>query len=182
MLGTHNSITYLKPKRWWMYPFRFMARCQSMSIEEQYKYGIRHFDLRIAFNKEGSPEFRHGIITYKGDVCKILEYLNTRQESVYCKFWLELTRESKEQEKLFAYYCEIFEKHYKNISFYGGQNKKGKIIYQFKNKEPEHKACFASLQPPCIDDLWPWLYARIHNRKAKKLYKKQLLILDFIEL
>nr|DAH01868.1 MAG TPA: hypothetical protein [Crassvirales sp.] len=32
-LGTHNSMSYLKPKRWWMRPFHFIAKCQSRHID-----------------------------------------------------------------------------------------------------------------------------------------------------
>ena len=41
-IGSHNSMTYLPPKKWYMYPFKFVAKCQSSTIEEQYeKYSIR---------------------------------------------------------------------------------------------------------------------------------------------
>lgn len=181
-LGTHNSMTYLKPKKWWMYPFRFMAKCQSLTIEEQYEYGIRHFDLRVTFDKHGSIEFKHGLVSYDGSVYTVLEYLNSIKEPVYCKFWLELTSSNKEQEDLFKYYCEIFEKHYKNIKFYGGKNKKGTVLYNFSNKEPDLDYDFASARKPLFDDLWPWLYAKLNNRKAKKNCKKNLLILDFVQI
>lgn len=182
-LGTHNSMTYLKPKHWWLYPFRFMARCQNMTIEEQYDYGVRHFDLRIKYDKDTCPEFRHGIITYSGSVYDTLKYLESRPETVYCKLWLEISREDKIQEDLFRYSCEIFEKHYTNIRFYGGHSKFKRNIYSFKVKEPDHKACFASLKKPLIDDLWPWLYAKLNNRKAKlECDKNELLILDYVQL
>lgn len=181
-LGTHNSMTYLKPKKWYMYPFRFMARCQDIDIERQYEYGVRHFDLRIVFDKDGTPEFRHGMMAYKGDVYKTISYLNERPEPVYCKFWLELNKDNEEQEKLFAYLCELLEKGNKNIKFYGGQNKKGKALYRFKNGEPVHVACFSSLQKPVFDDLYPKLYAKRHNKNAKKNCRKGLLILDFVEI
>lgn len=180
-LGTHNSMTYLPVKKWWLKPFGFMARCQSMTIEEQYNYGVRYFDLRVYYNKSKGIEFKHGLITYKGNVYNILDYLDSRPEPVYCKFCLECTKEDKEQEDLFKYYCEIFEKHYKNIKFYGGHSKAKSNIYSFKVKEPEHTACFASLQKPLFDDLWPWLYAKRNNRKVK-LRQKGLLILDFVEM
>lgn len=181
-LGTHNSMTYLKPKHWWMYPFRFMARCQNLTIEQQYEYGVRYFDLRVKYNKNNGLEFKHGLMTYKGRVYDILNYLDSRKEPVYCKFCLEISKEDKEQEDLFKYYCEIFEKHYKNIKFYGGHSKAKRDIYLFKVKEPDLDYCFASGHKPLIDDLWPWLYAKLHNRKAKARCKKKILILDFVEI
>ena len=47
MIGTHNTFTYLPcdskvvegQSRFW--------RCQDMTISEQYKFGVRYFDIRI---------------------------------------------------------------------------------------------------------------------------------------
>lgn len=181
-LGTHNSMTYLKLKYWYLYPFRFMAKCQSMTIQQQYEYGIRYFDLRISFTKDSELEFRHGLVSYKSNVLEVIEYLNSQKEPVYCKFCLECAKEDKRQENLFKYYCEIFEKKYRNIKFYGGHSKAKRDIYTFQVNEPDLEYKFASGQKPFIDDLWPWLYARMHNRKSKKECKKGLLILDFVEL
>lgn len=50
-LASHNSMTYLPIKKWWLKPFRFIAQCQNKTIEEQYQAGVRMFDIRIAFNK-----------------------------------------------------------------------------------------------------------------------------------
>ena len=33
-LGTHNSMSYLPLKKWYMYPFRFMAKCQKLSVDK----------------------------------------------------------------------------------------------------------------------------------------------------
>lgn len=181
-LGTHNSMTYLKPKHWWLYPFKFIAQCQDLTIEEQYEFGIRNFDLRISYTKDGELEFRHGLIAYKGDVLKTLEYLNSRSEPVYVKFWLECTKEDLRQEELFKFDCKSFEEQYSNIKFYGGKSKAKSNLYNFKNTEPQHNSKFASLQPPLIDDLWPKLYAKLHNKKTKEKYNTGLLVLDFVEI
>lgn len=181
-LGSHNSMTYLKPKKWYLYPLRFMAQCQDMTLEEQYEYGIRHFDLRISYTKDDRLEFRHGLIAYEGNVLKYLDWLNSRPEPVYVKLWLELSKEDLKQEELFKSHCMLFENNYTNIRFYGGRSKKKLNLYQFKNAEPNHQACFASLQAPLIDDLWPKRYSKKHNKKAKETCTADLLILDFVEI
>lgn len=33
-LGSHNSMSYLKPKNLLMWPFKFMAKCQKVDITE----------------------------------------------------------------------------------------------------------------------------------------------------
>jgi len=47
ILGSHNSWSYLPPKKWYMKPFRFTAQCQDWDIKTQYEHGVRCFDLRL---------------------------------------------------------------------------------------------------------------------------------------
>ena len=49
-IGSHNSITYATPRKWWMKLFAWAARCQEIPIEEQFKMGIRLFDFRYKIN------------------------------------------------------------------------------------------------------------------------------------
>lgn len=63
MLGSHNSLTYLRPRKWWQVPFHFMARCQGVNYMEQYeKYGVRLFDLRVWLDDNLNMEVRHGLM------------------------------------------------------------------------------------------------------------------------
>ena len=65
-LGSHNSMSYLRPSQWWLRPFAWIGRCQSQTIGEQFiVWGVRWFDLRLAFDKKGQPYFAHGIFSYK---------------------------------------------------------------------------------------------------------------------
>lgn len=175
-------MTYLKPKHWYLYPFRFMAKCQSLTLEKQYEAGVRHFDLRIYYTEDGIPEFKHGFITYKGDPLHYIKWLNDRPEPVYCRLWLETSKDKPQQEEWFKLDCAFFEERYTNIKFYGGRSKKKGGLYHFKNEKPDCEECYASYQLPYIDDLWPKRYAKKHNKKAKENCKKDLLILDFIEI
>lgn len=63
------------------------------------------FDLRVSFDKNNVPEFRHGLIAYKGDVEKTLHYLNSKRVAV--RLVLEEYYDDKDnrQEELFKYYC-----------------------------------------------------------------------------
>ena len=67
-IGSHNSLSYIKPKKWYLMPFHFMARCQSKDYVKQYEtYGVRLFDVRIWFDKDGNPEVRHGLMSFDID-------------------------------------------------------------------------------------------------------------------
>ena len=39
--GTHNSMSYLPPEKWWMWLLRPFARCQRKTLAEQVKAGMQ---------------------------------------------------------------------------------------------------------------------------------------------
>lgn len=180
-IGTHNTMTYLKPKKWYLYPFQFMARCQSKSIEEQYQLGIRLFDIRITYDKKGNPEFRHGLIAYRGDVYTILEWLNSQREPIKVRLLLEEGKRNIYNENLFRKDCERFIKDYPNLSFYEGRRKYDwRNLTGFPTLEVEQPV--SSMRGNKIDDLWPWLYAKRFNKKNYNLYKdtNKTVLFDFV--
>lgn len=205
-LGSHNSMTYLKPQ-WWLRPFAWMGRCQSLDIKQQFNAGARWFDLRIAFDNKGFPFFAHGLMSYKGvsvkDVLKTLDALasDCTGERVYIRVLNE--RNSNTSKTLFQMFCNELPFNYPNLIFTGGQNKKDwSLLYDFKNypdmplvdkysscnhdhciydetgKEVKHVNNTGSFW----DDLFPWIYAKRHNTGNKNKYRgvPVYLIQDFI--
>lgn len=189
MLGAHNSMSYLKPKKWFLYPFKWIAQCQSKTLQQQYEdFNVRLFDFRIAYDKLGQPEFRHGTMAYKGDVKEALSYLNSlNNKKLYVRLVLEMnkaTSDSERQCQLFTEDCDLFQEEYPNIKFICGTRKYDwQVLYQFKNKDIELDQQISSMQGNKLDDLWPWLYAKLHNKKSMaKGTTKKCLLLDFIEI
>lgn len=188
-IGTHNSMTYLKPKRWYLYPFRFIARCQSLAIDEQYKRGIRLFDIRISYDKDNNSEFRHGSMAFKGDVYKTLEWLNNQSEPVKIRILLEENKESLTKEVLFVKDIAQFKREFTNLTFYEGRRK-----FDWKKvatlPDLEVIQLVSSMQGNKIDDIWPWLYAKLHNKKNLNKFTEEYkyvvdhipILLDFIEI
>ena len=77
-LGTHNSMTYMKPRTTQMLAMWPFAKCQSMTYTEQYDFGVRFFDLRIRFI-DGKPYFAHGEVEFtEVDAYTVLDYLNQK--------------------------------------------------------------------------------------------------------
>ena len=186
-LASHDSMTYLQPKHWYLYPFRFMARCQSKSIEEQYeKYGIRYFDLRVRYTDLGEIEFAHGLMSFKGDVRKVLDYLNSFNEEVWIRFLLEITDNDLVafQEENFIRDCEMFELLFPNLKFHNGRRKfDWKVVYKFKNEEPTLDQKVSSMTWKIFDDWCPWFYAKLMNKKnLAKGTDKDYLMLDFLHI
>lgn len=79
ILGTHNSITYMKPRRWWIRPFAWMAKCQTMTLKQQWDAGVRCFDFRVrkASFIDSNAYLCHGIAEYD---CRLYEALDMLKE------------------------------------------------------------------------------------------------------
>ena len=189
-IGTHNSWSYLKPKYWCMYPFRFMARCQKLSIIHQYKAGTRLFDLRLYYNVN-TPEFevRHGLMPFDitlGDLRKDLALLNSNTDpdnKVHVRLILEQNHIDKEHQNLieekFIYICNEFVHTYQNIKFFGGNRKFDwkKVIDLGEEPLLDRYSSTTSLFKSdnwllkIIDDWCPCIYAKLRNGRNIRKYK-----------
>lgn len=186
-LATHNSLTYLKPKYWWMKLFKFCYQCQDRTIENQYVDGVRYFDFRFSFDSNRHLEFRHKLIPFKSSFFKledILTYLNTRNDKVYIRVVLE--KNTKDTDPYdFRVLCELIQQQYENITFLCGEDvKTKKVIYDFKNGYgPQVVEKYSSVTGKLIDGLWPRRWAKKHNQEIYETYKDtdKYLMIDFYE-
>lgn len=186
-LGSHDTMTYLKPKKWYLLPFKFMAQCQNKTIQEQFEtYQIRYFDLRVRYTKKGEIEFAHGLMSFKGDVVSVLEYLQSHNEEVWVRFLLEVNKSDDIafQEDLFKRDCAIFEEKYTNLKFHNGRRKfDWKIVYEFKNPEPSIDQKVSSMTGGIWDDWYPYMYARCMNHEnIQNGTDKEFMLLDFVHI
>lgn len=207
-IGSHNSLSYMKPRKWWMKLLKFTAKCQKASLHDQFwKYGVRMFDIRIKFDEYGFPVICHGIIEYKtiGMTCTLLtlnDWANSIDEKVYVRLILEENKEQIDQEfqdKCFIDYCKDLEKgdqyNCGNIIFIGGVRKYDwKQLYKFKAGtgdnllDDKYSSTTSFFKSKCkllaiLDDWFPWLYARTHNKKNIKAgTNKKFLFIDFVNI
>lgn len=202
IIGSHNSMSYCKAKNKWLRPFTWMARCQKVDLNTQfYKYGVRYFDLRVHFTKGGRPEFRHGEMVWAAMVYSTIQeldqYAGTVNEPVYVRIILEQNMKSDDQvyqDKMFYMFCNDIQKWYDRLIFVGGRRKYDwELLYDFHTEEPTLDDKYSSTTNPFggkknsiwakIDDIWPWLYAKIHNKKNyKNGTDKDVLFLDFVNI
>lgn len=165
MLGSHNSLTFREPKKWWMKVINFIAKCQEHTIEEQYeKDGVRCFDVRVRFSKEGDLIVAHGLVEYKvskEELGGILKFLDEKGDC--CVRLLHEARTKKqytpESMNLFRDLCKTCEESYPGIRFWCGRNLfNWGVDYDF------------SYKPDCIE-----LYGSVANPKVyvPKLYAKK---------
>ena len=95
ILGTHNSATSSRLV-WWLRPMarllHLTSRCQSRTIAEQLKDGVRLFNLQVCLYK-GEWRISHGLCIYEEkltDVLKTLkEYSRELNERVIFQLYLD---------------------------------------------------------------------------------------------
>ena len=189
--GSHNTMTYLPIKNWWMFPGLFIARCQNHNIEEQFKKGARVFDLRIYFNTKSKQwEFAHGLINFKSrdDIYKVVYNIYNLTEYTARDIYVRLILEkwSSESEcRQFAKMCKTFEIYYPELKFIGG-NRKGdwKKLYTFKTDIPDNlnNQWVSSMAEDArwYEKVFPFLYALRMNKKNRLRMKEKLNLFDFV--
>lgn len=188
ILGSHNSWSYLTPKKWWMKLFKFVAQCQDVDIKTQYeKYGVRCFDLRLKFHENAYTFVAHGLVEYDysyDNVLKDLQYLNDKGDC-YVRVLHEV-RNKKDYKPLYVKYfvsrCRTLLIQFPNITFWCGRNLyNGLHDYKFK-ENPSCEELYSSVtSPKFIDDWIPRLYAKFNNKKnIKNGTKKDILLIDFV--
>lgn len=187
IIGSHNSWSYLPPKKWWMKLIAFTARCQSDNIVEQYTYdGVRCFDLRVRF-KDNKPIVAHGIIEYdisEKDLFESLEYLNLKGD-VFVRILHEVRTKKQYTEEAVENFVDFIIKlqcRFTNIRFWCGKN-----LYNWENdyEFPCKLSCeekYASVcSPKLIDDWYPRWFAKFNNKRIlKERTNKDVLLIDFV--
>ena len=187
-LGSHNSWSYLPVRKWWMRPLRFAAKCQRVDIRRQYELGVRCFDLRVRF-EYGRLKVAHGIIEYgidKETLLKDLEWIDSKG-GCFVRVMHEV-RTKKQYETtsgmFFKNFCYVIQGDFKNIRFWNGRN-----LYNYETDydfgdDPTNDGKYSSVcAPRIIDDWWPWLYARLHNKRTwLDECDKDILLIDFVDM
>lgn len=157
-LASHNSLSYYPPQ-WWVIPFNWMAKCQSLTIEQQYERGVRLFDIRVKI-VDGKVYSGHGIATYIVDFDTIFSFLNEKGDCT-----VRIIQETSD-DNLFVNFVENLMRLYHDIKYVGGQRKKDwkKMI---NLPEPDLNHLYWKHERwwmiPC-----PYLYAKKHNEENQK--------------
>lgn len=180
-LGTHNSLSYL-PCQWWLRPFAWIGRCQSLTIEEQYNLGVRYFDIRVKFDKNGSPISGHGLLTYQVDVDSILKYLNSKKDNIVIRLFLENTkRDPRKYDHLYRDYIKYWQQAYPYLYFV-----EGGCRYDYKNfitKNINTRTCYAEYWKKKFCIPFPKKWAKKNNPELHKSDSDAIYsVYDFVQL
>ena len=192
ILGSHNSMTYLKSHSIFMNIFKFCWRCQTSDIDTQLLRGVRCFDIRIRL-KNSSWVFAHGRSTLKATTQNglddLLDHLNKYavqiSSKIYVRLILEESKEDLEQEAAFVEKVkEIDNKYAPNLIFFEFTRKfdwKVLVDTGVHIKEPEQ---FVGSMKSWYGKIWPWLYWKINNNEDKKAFENlgegDIALFDFV--
>ena len=204
ILGSHNSMSYLAPAHWWMWPFRIFVRCQKKTIREQFFSGVKCFDLRVSFDSHGRARFSHGLVDFilpaaftngtslpdpvHNPVLCVLDLLDTfavGDNIIYVRFILEKKKSQGDFDRFYKL-CKYVEETYRHLSFIGGVYKKTwERIYDFNDTitETEIAQPIGSMAPDArwYERLIPAIYALRHNSKATITPPtEKILLCDFV--
>lgn len=198
IIGTHNSMTYLTPTKWWMRLLNVFAKCQCYDIDTQFENDARCFDIRVSYNwKLSRWEFKHGYISYSFNdpekdnkpleytldtIAQLGEKYNT---TPIVRLILEKTTDEKTESYMFKSLCGNIEKEYKDrITFIGGFRKKDwERLYEFQKEDEMTTTQFVSSMAddtlPC-EKLLPFLYAKHSNKYNKNKLENGVNLFDFL--
>ena len=187
ILGSHNSFTYLPPSRWWMWATAPWSRCQSKSLAEQIKAGVRFFDVRCKWNdRQGTFVVAHGLYVTDESVENILNVLNGYglDRVIHFRLILEYNRDPKSTD-IEKEFCNLVMRcrqgRCPNLHFHSAVLKwSWQYIYASKPLTP---LCdwYCSAREPKWRQLFitPWLWTKLHSDKPKDT-KGRILLKDFV--
>lgn len=204
-LGSHNTMTYLRPKVFWQRLLPFIGRCQSVDYKVQHSLGAVGYDLRLFWDSDGQLEYRHGFLRFSADnIDEVLSYAESN--NIIVRVLLEVRSYNKglignidELRSRFKDYCSEIEEKYPSILFFGGQESgSGEKLYTFKSDtgdlaiEELHSSVTSLFNSNnkflrMIDDLFPIIYSLIKNEKNIRAYQNNkdkentYLYVDYIE-
>ena len=172
MIGTHQSLTYAKPLQWYFKPFHFVAKCQERDYKEQYKLGVRLFDIRIKPYK-GTWRVAHGSMIFDIDLYEVLRYLNSKGDCII-QISLEYNKEPKNSDVIIESFIKEVQNlinSYPNIKFFGfGTKWNWNKVYSYQN-EPNIRILqlVSSTTGNQLDDWCPSIYAKVFRKDIEKL-------------
>lgn len=168
-IATHNSGTGEMGYGWWSFLYAPFAKCQSKTLVEQYKKGVRLFDLRIRKNKKGLWVFAHGLWESLDSIGYALSDLNLVAFKTGEKAMLMVTYEGECKDKV-EFITEVTSWNcYSWLEIVDVSVKKPKWRTLARYKNVAYNQCFRVLDFSTWHTLVPipWLWAKVKSMTEK---------------
>lgn len=186
IICSHNTMTFMQPRKWWMRLFMFCARCQN---DMRALVDCEAVDIRLSY-VDGRFCFAHGLVQFGDLLCPVAmtEHIIELVEHTSVKairLILENARPTELAEEAFKQVCKVLEAKLskRSIRCFGGICKAHwEVIYDFEYK-PTCNDCYGSVSKQWYGKVWPWLWHKLHSKdieasKADNSY--DILLLDFV--
>ena len=199
IFGSHNTMTYLRPKYWFMRLFGFAYKCQDKTLAEQIKSGVHSIDIRVRFRQNGGVYFCHGLYESKLEltvdnmvnfIVSQVKHGRVDNEPIYVRIILETYKEDAFQEYHFTNFIKIFNLHLKgvysdvNMSLYGSYRKFDwkKLYTELPDNTTEEPISSVASNARWYEKVWPRAYAKRMNEINLPIYdeSKNIVIFDFV--
>ena len=186
LLGTHNSLSYLKPKQWWLRPFNWVARCQSLTIKQQWDGGVRYFDIRVKFDKNGLAKSGHGLMSYNiliSDVLYLIDYyaFENNEQAVVRLFHENNKRHPNDYSLMFHRLCKWAVDRFPHVYFVEGGRRYDYVSYL--SNDITTRICYAEYYKKKFCIPYPKLWAKRNNHILHRGdNESEWSIYDFVEL
>lgn len=185
VIGKHNTMTYLKPSKWWMKLFNWVAKCQDTSHSKTiYNAGKAECcDIRVWW--DGDWKFAHGLIDYVDTVNNIhLTVPSVIKKYKYVRIMLERVKHPEDRER-FKELCKNLVEQFPDKIFLCGRYKKGwELIYDFGTDNIPVYQYISSMAKDVrwYEKIFPKLYAKRKTMgKEKELLKEGINLFDFLQ-
>lgn len=189
IIGSHNTMSYLTPSKWYTRLFKCFSRCQKLPLSKQLEI-VDCVDLRV-FRYNNQWRFAHGLAEYTYGCCittiySVLETIKFHKPNCIIRILLEKVKDKDKEFDEFKSLCKTIEVLYPNFIFICGRYKKDwSLIYQFKNNVDLKINQFVSSMENDVrwyEKFIPILYAKRMNKINKYNTNKGINLFDFVEL
>lgn len=187
MIGTHNSFSYLAPKKWWQCILSPWTKCQSKTITEQYHAGARLFDIRIRFDKDYYVQVVHNKVVFQNhNIYNNLQFLHSTGTPIALRMILDIRQRPSDEDKQvehFNRFCAYIRRKYTNLTI------REQIIYWNWSDSVRDTKLHLSHRYSSVQK-FPWnilpikWFALLHNKKTLQQYNNDdpdnIALIDFI--
>lgn len=187
MKGSHNTLTYARPLKWWGWLLLPIWRCQSKNIGRQINDGATAFDIRMAWDKKTQRwHGAHGPVLLDVDAFEAIKIINQRRPGSFVRIILETG--TQEDCMRFAEICALAEVVFPQTTFFGGNYKQGwKQIHTFKHTPGRDSDQNIIQHVGSMKSRWgkvfPWLWSVLNRKNTPAEYRRQsspIVFTDFI--
>lgn len=199
MIGSHNTLSYLKPVKWWQKLLNPWTKCQLIDILTQKEIGVRYFDIRIRpvmVDGKYVPHYCHNNVDYGKTDERVFMVINhwSLDLKIYLRITLDVREKPEDADEMqtwFLNYIQYLKNKYPHINFdsikvfwdwsndYGPQEIKVIEFHWSVNKKRWYEYLFPIK-----------LYAQLNNSKIRSSLAEEVsdsnndvaVMYDFVEL